>query len=155
MNDEPRMSAEEMMGRLPLSPWARIRAVVALTAGLAGVVFVGALWISEPGPLPGGTRLAFALFMLFCLAWACFGGRLMMRGAPLFATDRVIAAWLALTASAVMTVVVTTIAVHRGTGLVFLLATGGVLIVVTVVLTVRAHARRNVLLRRKRELGGR
>jgi hypothetical protein len=154
MNDEPRMSAEEMIGRLPLSPWARIRAVVALTAGLAGAVFVGALWISEPGPLPGGTRLAFALFMVFCLAWACFEGWLMTRGAPLFATDRVIAAWLALTASAVMTVVVTTVAVQRGTGLVLPLATGAVLIAVTAVLAVRAPARRAALLRRKRELSG-
>jgi len=154
MNDEPRVSAEEMIGRLPLSPWARIRAATALTAGLAGAVFVGALWITEPGPLPGGTRLAFALFTVLCLAWACYGGWVMTHRAPLFATDRVIAAWLALTASAVTTAVVTTIAVQRGAGPVLPLATGGVLVAVSAVLAVRAHVRRATLLRRKRELSG-
>ncbi len=156
MNDEPRLSPEEMLERLAptLSPRARIRGVAALLAGLAGAVFVGVLWAGEPGPLPGRTHLAFTALTVFCLAWAGYGAWAITRRAPLFALDRVIAAWLATTASTVMTVVLAVAAVQRGTGLVASLVTGAVLVVIALVLAVRAHAHRAALLRRKRELTG-
>ncbi|TMR94257.1 hypothetical protein [Nonomuraea basaltis] len=153
MNDEePRVSAEEMIARLEpaMSPWKRVRGVAALVAGVAGTVFVSALWWSEPGSLPGRTQLAFGLFTAFCLAWACYGGWLLTRRAPLFATDRVIAGWLALAASAATTALVVAVAAQPVAGLVG----GGTFVAVSAVLTVRAHARRAALLRRKRELTG-
>ncbi|MFG1706894.1 hypothetical protein ACFLIM_27250 [Nonomuraea sp. M3C6] len=154
--EEPRLTAQEMIEQLEgsLSRWRRVRAVAALLAGLTGAVFVAALWWSEPGPLPGRTQLAFGLFGVFCLAWAGYGGWLLTRRVPLFATDRVIAAWIALVASVATTAVVATVAVQRGTGLVLALVVGGLFVVASVALAVRAHARRTALLRRKRELTG-
>jgi hypothetical protein len=154
--EEPRLSAQEMIERLDssLSPWRRVRAVAALLAGLAGAVFVTALWWSEPGPLPGRTHVAFALFTVFCLAWVGYGAWLLTRRVPLFATDRVIAAWIALTASLTTTVGVAGIAVQRGISLGAALAVGGVFVAASLVLIVRAHGRRAELLRRKQELSG-
>lgn len=154
--EEPRLSSQEIIERLglSLSPWRRVRAVAALPAGLTGLVFVAALWWSEPGPLPGRTHGAFALFTVFCLAWAGHGAWMLTRRVPLFATDRVIAAWIALGACLVTAVGVAFIAVQRGTGLAAALVVGGVLVAASLVLLVRAHARRAELLRRMRELTG-
>ncbi|MGW5264818.1 hypothetical protein ACWEQG_27900 [Microbispora sp. NPDC004025] len=156
MNNEPRQSAQDMIERLApvLSLRTRIRAVTALLAGVAGAVFVSTLWWSEPGPLPGRTRLAFASLTVFCLAWAGYGGWLLTRRVPLFAADRVIAAWIGLAASLATTAIVTVVAVQRGTGAWLALAVGGLFAAVAVVLVVRAHLRRAALLRRRHELTG-
>jgi len=124
----------------------------ALLAGLAGTVFVTSLWWSEPGPLPGRTHLSFALFTVFCLAWAGYGGWLLTRRVPLFATEQVIAAWIALAASVVTTGVTAVAAARSGTGLVAALAIGGLFVAAALVLAVRAHIRRAALLRRVRQL---
>ncbi|MET7328265.1 hypothetical protein [Nonomuraea sp. NPDC005650] len=152
--DEPRLSAREMIERLEpaLSPKRRIRALVALLAGLAGALFAGTLWWSEPAPLPGRTQVAFAMLILFCLAWAGYGGWLVTRRVPLFAADRVIAAWLGLAASLATTGVLAVVAVQRGTGLGLTLAVGGVFVAGALALAVRAHAHQAALLRRLREL---
>lgn len=154
--EEPRLSAQEMIERLEssLSRGRRVRAVAALLAGLSGAVFVAALWGTEPGPLPGGTHMAFALLAGFCLAWACYGGWVLTRRVPLFATERVVAAWIAVAASVTTTGLVTGIAVVRGAGVVPALAVGVVFAGVSLVLAWRAHARRAALLRSKRALGG-
>ncbi|MEU4579818.1 hypothetical protein [Nonomuraea sp. NPDC023979] len=146
MDEEPRPTAQEMIDRLagPLSPWSRVRAVVALVAGLAGAAFVGALWSSEEA-LPGRTHLAFALFQAFCLAWAAYGGWLVTRRVPLFATDRVIAAWLAVVASAATTALVAAFTTPPLPAL----AVGGAFLAAALLLAVRAHTRRAALLRRK------
>jgi hypothetical protein len=156
MTDEPRLSAQDMIEHLApvLSLRVRIRAVTTLLAGVAGAVFVGTLWWSEPGPLPGRTHLAFALFTVFCLAWAAYGGWLLTRRVPLFATDRVIAAWIGLAASLATTALVTVVAVQRGTGAGLALAVGGLFVAVALALALRAHARRAALLRRMHELTG-
>jgi hypothetical protein len=149
-DEEPRLSAEEMIARLEpaLSPWKRVHGIAALLAGAGGTVFVTALWSSEPGPLPGRTQLAFALFTAFCLGWACYGGWLLARTTPMFATDRVVAGWLALTASVATTALVAVVAAQPVAGLV----SGGTFVAVSAALTVRAHVRRAELLRRVREL---
>ncbi|MFC4009139.1 hypothetical protein ACFOY2_18040 [Nonomuraea purpurea] len=154
--EEPRLSAREMIERLDssLSPGRRVRAVAALLAGLAGAVFVAALWWTEPGPLPGRTHLAFALFTVFCLAWSGYGGWLLTRRVPLFATDRVIAAWIGLAASLTTTTVLAVVAAQRDTGLGGTLLVGGLFAGMALVLAVRARTRRAALLRRVRELTG-
>ncbi|GAB3138576.1 hypothetical protein [Microbispora hainanensis] len=154
MTEEPRLSARELIERLEpaLSRARRIRAVTALLTGLSGTVFMAALWGGEPGPLPGRTQAMFALLTAVCLAWAGYGGWLLMRRVPLFAADRVIAAWIALAASLVTTAALAVLAVRRGTGLAPVLAAGGLFVATALVLAVRAHARRAALLRRAREL---
>ncbi|MDF5755854.1 hypothetical protein [Spongiactinospora sp. TRM90649] len=156
MTEESRLSAQDMIDRLSpvLSRGIRIRAVAALLAGVLGTVFVGTLWWTEPGPLPGRTHLAFALFTVFCLAWTAYGGWLLTRRVVLFATDRVIAAWIGLVASLATTAVMTVVAAQRGTGVGLALAVGGPFVAVALALTVRAQARRAALLLRKHELTG-
>lgn len=148
------MSADDLVGRLSpaLSPWRRVLGAVPLVTGTVGAAFVGLLWATEPEPLPGRTQVAFAGFLVFCLAWACYGGWMVTRRAPLFALDRVIAGWLALAASAAMTAVTVAAAVQRGTGLLLAAGIGAAFVAVSVVATVRAHVRRAALLRRRREL---
>jgi hypothetical protein len=150
MTEEPRPSDEEMLARLTrATSWKRrIGAVVALVAGVAGLVFVGLLWATEPGELPGRTRLAFAALMALCLVWTGFGAWVLTRRVPLFALDRVVAAWIALAASVLTTA--GGLAVSPLPGVV--LAVGAVPIVVSAVLAVLAHVRRTALIRRKREL---
>ncbi|MFI6503857.1 hypothetical protein [Nonomuraea typhae] len=152
--ENPRLSAREMIEKLEpsLSRWRRVRAVTALLAGLAGMVFVIALWWSEPGPLPGRTQLGFAMFVVFCLAWAGYGAWLLTRRVPMFVTDRVIAAWIAVAASVATTTLLAVVAVQRGAGLALALVIGGVFTLVSAALAVRAHGRRAALLRRIREL---
>jgi hypothetical protein len=156
IQEEPRLSAQEMIERLEssLSKRRRIRAVTALLAGLVGAVFVTSLWATEPGPLPGGTHTAFAVLTGSCLAWACYGGWVLTRRAPLFATERVIAAWIAVAASVTATALVTTIAVIRGTGPLPPLAVGTLFVGASLTLAWRAHTRRAHLLHLKRTLGG-
>jgi hypothetical protein len=156
MTDEPRLSAQQLIERLQpaLSPWARVRAVTALVVGLAGAAFVAALWWTEPGPLPSRTQWAFALFTVFCLAWACYGTWLLSRRVPLFAAEHVVAAWLGLAAAIGTTALVVTVAVQRGAHPVGVPAIGVLVVALPAVLLVRARARRAALLRRKRELAG-
>lgn len=155
-NEEPRASAPEVIAGLggTLSKGARVRAVAALVAGVAGAVFVAALWWTEPGPLPVPTQLAFGLLTLVCLAWAAYGTWLLRSRVPLFATDRVVAAWIGLTASVLVGVLLIGTVAQRGTGTWGVIATVAVLVVVSTVLVVRAHARRAALLRRERALSG-
>ncbi|GGK78428.1 hypothetical protein Sme01_22900 [Sphaerisporangium melleum] len=152
--DEPWLSAEEMIGRLSgvLSPWQRIRGAVALLAGVAGAVFIGSLWATEPGPLPVGTRLAFAGLAVFCLAWAGYGGWLVTRRVPLFAADQVYAGRLALVASTLTMALTVALTVQRGTGVLAAVLLGALFVALAATLTVRAHRTRAALLRRRREL---
>ncbi|WP_283136220.1 hypothetical protein [Rhizohabitans arisaemae] len=154
MNDDPRLSADELIRRLrgTLSPWRRLRGAVALVAGLTGAAFIGLLWATEPGPLPGRLHLAFGMFTVVCLTWAGYGAWAVTRGAPLYAMDRVIAAWLALTASTATTALLTVIALRRDSGLTATLTVGIAFIAASAASLVRAHTRRTALLRRIREL---
>lgn len=149
------MRAEEMIEKLsgPLSLRRRVGSLVALLGGLTGAALVGLLWATEPG-LPPRTRVAFAVLVAIGLAWAGYGGWALTRRGPLYALDRLIAAWLALGATGLITVGVVVVATlrHRVEPALFLVT--GVLLSAAVVNLVRARARRAALLRRKRELGG-
>ncbi|MEU8021175.1 MULTISPECIES: hypothetical protein [Micromonospora] len=74
------------------------------------------------------------------------------RRVPLFASEQVVAAWIALAASVVTTTIAAVAAARSGAGLGFALASGGLFVAVALVLAVRAHRRRAALLRRMREL---
>ncbi|MFD6139782.1 hypothetical protein [Promicromonospora sp. NPDC060271] len=155
-NEEPRASAPEVIAALggTLSKGARVRAVAALVLGVAGAVFVAALWWTEPGPLPVLTQLGFGLLTLVCLAWAAWGTWLLRSRVPLFATDRVVAAWIGLTASVLVGGLLIGTVAQRGTGAWGVVAAVAALVAISTVLVVRAHARRADLLRRERALSG-
>lgn len=150
------MNPEDMIGRLsgPLSLRRRIGHVVALLGGLGGALFTGLLWATEPA-LPGRTHLAFGALVALGLGWAGYGAWALTRRTPLFALDRVIAAWLAVAATGLLTAGTAAVAATRGTWA----GTAGVavaatLAVLAVAVLLRARAERAALLRRKRELGG-
>ncbi|MEU3165354.1 hypothetical protein [Streptosporangium sp. NPDC006930] len=150
------MNPDDMIARLsgPLSLRRRIAHVVALLGGLGGALFVGLLWATEPA-LPGRTHLAFGALVALGLAWAGYGAWALSRRTPLFALDRVIAAWLAVAATGLLTAGTAVVAVSRGTwtGMAGV-AVAATLTVLAVALLLRARADRAALLRRKRELGG-
>jgi hypothetical protein len=149
------MNPEEMINRLSgrLSLRRRVATVVALLGGLAVAAVVGLLLATEPD-LPPRTRLAFAAIVVVGLAWAAYGVWALTGHTPLFARDRVIAAWLALAATGLLAVPVAIITVvrHRTEPAAF--AAAAVLPVLAAINLIRARARRSALLRRKRELGG-
>ncbi|MFD2792777.1 hypothetical protein ACFS27_04355 [Promicromonospora vindobonensis] len=152
-NEEPRASAREVVAGLggTLSVRARVRAVATLVLGLAGAVFIGALWWTEPD-LPVRTQVAFALLTVFCLVWAGYGAWLLRSRVPLFAADRVVAAWIGLAASVLVGGLLVVVVAQRGTGAWGVAAVVAVFVALSVVLLVRAHARRAALLRRERIL---
>ncbi|GAA4046680.1 hypothetical protein [Nonomuraea soli] len=130
------MNEEEIIElvRGEVTPWRRFRGVVALVGGLVGGTLLVSLWASEPSPLPDRTNLVFGMLTLLCAAWFCFGVWATVRPAPIFAMDRLVAAWLAVAASALMTVVLV-IAVGWGPAAIV----GGVFVAVAALLAFRAH----------------
>jgi hypothetical protein len=149
------MNDEDMIDRLsgPLSLRRRIVTVVAALGGLVMAVLVGLLWATEPD-LPPRTRVAFGAIVVVGLAWVAYGGWVLTRRTPLFALDRVIAAWLGLVACGLLTVPVAVVTIVTDRVEPVAVAVVAVLLAVAGVNLVRARARRAALLRRKRELLG-
>lgn len=150
------MNPDDMIGRLsgPLSPRRRIGNVVTLLGGLGGALFTGLLWATEPA-LPGRTHLAFGAMVTLGLAWAGYGAWALTRRTPLFALERVVAAWLAVAATVLLTTGTAAIAITRGTWAgVAGIAVAATLAMLAVAFLLRARADRAALLRRRHELGG-
>ncbi|MFF5085139.1 hypothetical protein ACFY36_49555 [Actinoplanes sp. NPDC000266] len=93
------MTPEEVLKGLegPLSLRRRLSYVAVGLAGLTGSALIGLLWATEAA-LPGRTQIAFAVLIAIGLAWAAFAGWAVTRRVPLFARDRVVAAWLGMAA---------------------------------------------------------
>ena len=131
----------------------RIGHALAGLGGLAGALLIGALWVTEPGQLPVRTQLIFAALILTGMAWAVLAAVALTRG-PLFAIDRVVAAWLAVTFSVLITIGIVAIALTRDslTGVVAASSLGLTLLVAASAMLVRARTYRAVLLVRMHEL---
>jgi hypothetical protein len=131
----------------------RIATIIALLGGLTAVGLISLLWITEPS-LPPHTEVAFAALILIGLAWAVFGAWALTRRTPLFALDRVIAAWLAVAAANFLAVIalVVTIVRHQVEPAIYVVAAA--LSALALINLGRARAHRATLLRRKHELGG-
>lgn len=149
------MNDEELIDRLsgPLSLRRRIVTVVAALGGLVMAVLVGLLWATEPD-LPPRTQVAFGAIVVVGLAWVAYGGWALTRRTPLFALDRVIAAWLALAACGLLAVPVAVVTTVRDRMEPVAVAVVAGLLVLAGANLGRARARRAALLRRKRELHG-
>ena len=148
MTERPGYGPEHIVRGLSLP--RRVAHLVAGLGGLTVAAVAGLLWATEPGVLPGRTRIAFAAVMGIGLTWAGFAGWALTRR-PLFAIDRVIAAWLAVTISTLIGLGMVTIALSRastavawacgGVGATLAVAAG------TTLALARAH-RRTLLARR-------
>lgn len=151
MSERPGYRPEQIVRGLSLP--RRVAHLVVGLGGLALAATVGLLWATEPGGLPPRTRIAFATLIAMGLAWFGFAGWALARR-PLFAVDRVIAAWLAVTFSVLMTLGVVAIALTRaGTAAVLSGGTLGVILtVVAATMLARARAYRRMLLARRHEL---
>ncbi|MEU8242682.1 hypothetical protein AB0C07_30880 [Actinoplanes missouriensis] len=93
MTDRPGFSPEAVLRGLSLR--RRIALVLVGLAGGCGAALLLLLWLTEPGPLPLRTRLAFGGLVVVGVSWAAYAIGTLTR-MPMFAADRVIAAWLAL-----------------------------------------------------------
>jgi hypothetical protein len=142
---------ERLAGRLSLG--RRIATIAAMLGGLGMAIVVGLLWATEPG-LPPRTQVAFGAIVGVGLAWAGYGVWVLTRRLPLFALDRVVAAWMALAACGLTTVPIVLVAISRQRMEAVALTTVAVLLALATVNLVRARAHRAALLRRRRELGG-
>lgn len=151
MTDEPGYTPRQLLRGLSLP--RRVTHVVAGLGGLAGASLIGYLWATEPDPLPARTQAAFAALIAIGLAWTVFGGWALTRH-PLFAVDRVIAGWLAVVFSTLLTAGMVVLAVSRGGGAGALASAGLGLIAVAVAVAalVRARVYRRDLLTRQRSL---
>ncbi|GGK81972.1 hypothetical protein [Mangrovihabitans endophyticus] len=89
------MTPNEILARLeaPLSLRRRVGYVAVGLAGLTGSALISLLWATEPA-LPPRTKVAFAVLVAIGLSWVAVAGWAVTRRTPLFARDRVIAAWL-------------------------------------------------------------
>ncbi|MET8322221.1 hypothetical protein [Micromonospora sp. NPDC005189] len=151
MTESPRYSPDDIVRGLSLP--RRVGLLLAGLGGLAAAATIGLLWATEPGELPLRTRIAFTAMIGIGIAWAGFAGWALARR-PLFAVDRVIAAWLAVTFSALTALGMVTVAVTRASTA-GILAGGGLGVTLTVVASMmlaRARAYRRALLARRHEL---
>ncbi len=147
------MTPEDLLARLdaPLSLRRRLGYLAVLLAGLGGAGLIGSLWATERA-LPARTAATFALLVAVGLGWAAFGAWALTRKTPLYARDRVVAAWMALGAWGVGGAGVAVVAATRGRlpwGLAVLVGALGVAAVTGLVVARRRHA---ALLGRRREL---
>ncbi|GAA3303161.1 hypothetical protein GCM10020218_100070 [Dactylosporangium vinaceum] len=144
------MTPDDMLDRLSgrLSRPRRLAVVGVLLAGAAMTLLISLLWVTEP-ELPARTQLAFAGLVAVGLAWVGYAAWVLTSRLPLYALDRVVAAWLGLGATVAVAVPVALIAAAP-----LALAVVGALLALAVTNLVRSRRRRAALLRRKRELGG-
>lgn len=151
MTERPGHGPDDIVRGLSLS--RRVGYVAAGLGGLTGATLLGTLWATEPEQLPVRTELAFMALILIGITWAVFAAVALIRR-PLFALDRMVAAWLAVACSTLATVGIVAIALTR-TNLIALVTAGSsglTLIVVASAMVIRARAYRAALLARRHEL---
>ena len=101
MIDAPRPSVADMqrMMAAQLSLPSRLGHIVLLVASVTVATAVGSLWATEPA-LPLRTHAAFAFIVSAAVAWTAFAVWVLVRRRVLFGADRVLAARMGLTFSA-------------------------------------------------------
>jgi len=149
------MTTDDMLDRLsgPLSRRRRLAHALVLIAGLAGAAFVGLLWATEP-ELPTRTQVAFGALVTLGLCWAAYGGWTLTRRTPLFALDRVVAAWMALGATVLLLGATVAVVVTRDDPPILPVAAAAVLLGVAATNLAAVRSRRAALLRRRDALTG-
>jgi hypothetical protein len=153
--DSPRPTVADIqrLAAAQLSLPSRIRHVVLLVVSVMIAATIGSLWATEPS-LPPRTHVAFALIVSAALAWAIFALWVLARRRVLFGTDRVLAARMGLTFSAVGAVGMAALGYWGGVGRAAYLGAlvQAALCAVALVLLVGAQRHVASLARRRREI---
>jgi hypothetical protein len=99
--DPPRPSIADMqrLTAAELSLPSRLVHTLLLAVSLTMVAAIGSLWATEPS-LPFRTHIAFGCIVSIALAWAMFAGWVLARRRVLLGADRVLAAKIGVTFSA-------------------------------------------------------
>jgi hypothetical protein len=153
--DSPRPSVADIqrLAAAQLSLPSRIGHVLLLVVSVMMAAAIGSLWATEPS-LPPRTHVAFAIIVSVAVAWAIFALWVLARRRVLFGADRVLAARMGLTFSAVGAVGMGALGywgdVGRGAYLGALVQAA--LCGVALLLLVRAQRHVAALARRRREL---
>jgi hypothetical protein len=144
------------MLRRELSTAKRIVYLFLLLLTVTGAGLIGSLWLTEPGPLPLRTHLAFGALVAINLAWSALFGWVVTRRKVLFAVHRVIAGWMAVVFCGIFLLLGAVIAISRGniTGLYASGLVGIVMLFIAITILKRARRRRQLLLARRNELAG-
>lgn len=111
MSEQPGYGPTQIVRGLSLP--RTIGRVAAGIGGLAMAGVIGVLWATEPTEPPLRTQAAFAALVAIGAGWAGLSALTIARR-PMFALDRVIAGWLAVASSAVMTPGLIMLALNRG-----------------------------------------
>ncbi len=154
MNEEFKMPAglEDELRALTdraLSPRARYLHIALLFGTIAMTVLLVSLLVTEPH-LPAPTRAAFMVMTAFALAWVGYAARTLLNRRVFLAEHRVIAARIALIASAVFTAGASWVAVWRESSMFMASAVlGATLCACALFMLVRAIRRARVLRSRR------
>ncbi len=111
MSEQPGYGPAQIVRGLSLP--RTIGRVAAGIGGLAMAGVIGVLWATEPTEPPPRTEAAFAALIALGAVWAGLSALTIARR-PMFALDRVLAGWLAVASSAVMTPGLIMLALNRG-----------------------------------------
>jgi hypothetical protein len=142
------------MVRRELSMPKRITYLFLLLLTLTGAGLIGSLWLTEPGPLPLRTHLAFGALVAINLAWSALFGWIVTRRKVLFAVHQVIAGWMAVAFCGIFLLFGALIAISRGnaTALFAVGLVGIAMVFVAIMILKRARHRRQLLIARRNEL---
>jgi hypothetical protein len=139
------------MARRELSMPTRIGYLLLLMLTLMGAGLISTLWITEPGPLPLRTQVAFGLLVTINLAWSVLFGWVLTQRKVLFAVHNVIAAWMAVAFCSVFLLAGLAIGWMRmnSTALVLVGVVGLVQLLAAIIMLKRSRRRRRELLARR------
>ena len=144
------------MARRELSMVTRIGYLLLLMFTLLGAGLISTLWLTEPGPLPQRTQVAFGLLIVINLSWSVLFGWVLTRRKVLFAIHSVIAGWMAVAFCSVFLLLGLTIGFMRMNATMSILvgAVGMVQLFIAIMMLKRSQHRRRELLARRHLLTG-
>ena len=144
------------MARRELSTPTRIGYLLLLMLTLMGAGLISTFWLTEPGPLPLRTQVAFGLLVAINLAWSVLFGWVLTQRKVLFAIHNVIAGWMAVAFCSVFLLLGLAIGLMRmnTTALILVGVVGSVQLFAAIILLKRSRRRRRELLARRDELTG-
>jgi hypothetical protein len=146
----------QKMARRELSTATRIGYLLLLMFALLGAGLISTLWLTEPGPLPLRTQVAFGLLIVVNLSWSVLFGWVLTQRKVLFAIHSVIAGWMAVVFCSVFLLLGLAIGMMRmnPTMTAIVGIVGAIQLLVAVIMLKRGKRRRCELLARRHVLVG-